>query len=575
MMQMETCKATIVKKGMNSYDIEVNSVAGINTAKCVNCGECRDICPVGAISEKQRVICRLCPGCTDKPALGYDEMVELAVKESCTTACPLGISPQGYINLVAVGREREAFEHIWRHNPLPSVCGRICHHPCEQSCKRGTLVDEPLAIRGVKRYLSEAFADYFPGVYPSIYQEEIAVVGAGPAGLTAAHSLAQLGYRVTVFDREPTAGGMMSVGIPRFRLPREVIAADVGRLEKAGIRFELGRSVSKAQIERLKKNFDKVIVATGVPNSKELRIDGWRKEGVITALHFMDRVNRYQKIPRHPAQAFDISGDVVVIGGGNVAIDCARSAVRLGASSVTVVCVERGPDIPCHSWEIADAKEEGVTLMEAWAPKRFTGAFNDLTGVELNKVTDFRKTPEGAIQFKTDEKQSETLKADWVIVAIGQSASELRDEYASDGDVLFAGDIVSNDCSVVDAMAQGLLVARQADEMLQGRRVKVPEPERVLAVAPVEEKFYPATRYMIVRPPMPVVNAATRIKSFDEAETSYSKAVVDMEVKRCMSCGYSEVASDKCIGCGVCKTVCPKGDVIVMVKNSEGGRENA
>jgi NADPH-dependent glutamate synthase beta subunit-like oxidoreductase len=572
---MEVCKATIAKKGMIGYDIEVNSVAGINTAKCVNCGECRDICPVGAISEKQRVICRLCPGCTDKPAMIYDEMAELAVKESCTTACPLGISPQGYINLVAAGKEREAFEHIWKRNPLPSVCGRICHHPCEQSCKRGTLVDEPLAIRGVKRYLSEAFADYFPGTYPSIYQEEIAVVGAGPAGLTAAHTLAGLGYRVTVFDREPEAGGMMNVGIPRFRLPREVIAADVERLEKAGIRFELGRSVSKAQIEQLKKNFDKVIIATGVPNSKELRIDGWRKEGVITALHFMERVNRYQRIPHHPAQAFDISGDVVVIGGGNVAIDCARTAVRLGAGSVTAVCVECGSDVPCHSWEIEEAKEEGVTLMEAWAPKRFTGAFNDLTGVELNKVTDFQKTPEGAIRFKIDEEQSKTVKADWVIVAIGQSAPEFLKEYASDGDILFAGDIVSDKCSVADAMAQGLLAAQRLDEMLQGRRVKYQEPARVPAVAPVEEKFYPATRYMITRPPMPVVNAAVRIKNFDEVETAYSKAVVDTEVKRCMNCGYSEVASDKCIGCGVCKTVCPKGDVITMVKNSEGGRENA
>ncbi|MCL2163492.1 MAG: FAD-dependent oxidoreductase [Oscillospiraceae bacterium] len=571
---MEACKTTIARSDGSSYEIKVNSVASINTTKCVNCGECRTICPVDAISEKQRVICRLCPGCTDKPALLYDEMVALATKESCTTACPLGMSPQGYINLLAAGKEKEAFEHIWKYNPLPSICGRICHHPCEQVCKRGSLVDEPLAIRGVKRYLSDKFADYTPEEYPVIYQEKVAVVGAGPAGLMAAHTLAQLGYKVTIFDREPKAGGMMNVGIPQFRLPQGVTAADVSRLERAGIVFELGRSISKNQINQFKKEFDKIIIATGAPHSKELHIDGWRKEGVLTALHFMERANQFQQLYRHPGQAFDVTGKVVVIGGGNVAIDCARTALRLGAESVTAVCVESSSDVPCHSWEIEHAKDEGVVLIEGWAPKRFTGAFNDLSGVELNKVIDFKKSADGAIQFKTSESETQTLPADWVIVAIGQSPSSFWKEYESDPAIVFAGDVVSYLCSVIDAMTAGMKAARLVDEQLQGRSFKLAEAEHDLAAAPINEKYYPATRYMTVRPPTPIVDAGVRVSGFQEVETAFSKEIIDLEIKRCMQCGYSDVASDKCIGCGVCRMVCPKGDVITMITTDKGGCEN-
>ncbi|MCL1895205.1 MAG: FAD-dependent oxidoreductase [Clostridiales bacterium] len=569
---MGTTKTVALQSRGNPVVLDVQSVAAINSGRCVNCGECRDICPVGAISEQQRVICRLCPTCTDKPAMLYDDMEALATKESCTSACPLGISPQGYINLVAAGREREAFQHIWDRNPLISICGRICHHPCEQACKRGTLVDEPMSIRGVKRYLGDAFEGYECESYPVIYEEEIAVIGAGPAGLMAAHKLALYGYRVTVFEKDPAAGGMLNNGVPKFRIPRDVITRDIGRLEKAGITFRFGVNISPNQIGQLKKDFDIIIIAAGTPYSKELKIEGWRNEGVYTALNFMDRVNADETIRSHCGQQFAEKGDVVVIGGGNVALDCARTALRLGAKSVTAVCLESGADVPCHDWEREEAEEEGVVLLEGWAPKEFKGVLNLLQGVELEKVAEFTRSEDGVIAFTTNPSETRSLPADCVIVAIGQAAAGMWKGCESDDAFLFAGDISGADCSVVDAMASGRLAAQKADEALRGFRRK--EGPQGLSCAPVEEKVYLANRLKVARPAMPIVPADERAANFDEVELDYSKDIIDVEVKRCLKCGYQKIDASLCIGCGVCATVCPKGDVISMVSYEEGGEEN-
>ncbi len=428
-----------------------------------------------------------------------------------------------------------------------------------------------MAIRGIKRYLTDTFKDFVPDTYPRIYQQEIAVIGAGPAGLAAAHTLAMMGYPVTVFDQEPVAGGMLNVGIPKFRLPRDVIERDVARLEKAGIKFVMGVRISKTHIEELKKHFDSIIVAAGASHSKELMIDGWRKEGVLTALHFMERVNHDQDIWRHPGQEFVRNGDVVVIGGGSVAVDCARTAVRLGAKSVTCVCLESGENVPCHPWELAEAMEEGIKLMEGWSPKQFAGAHNEMTGVRLSKVNKFEKAQDGKISFEIDASQTMTLPADMVIVAIGQAPDKFWQEYADDENIDFAGDIVSSACSVVDAMASGIKAARKTDAKIQGREVKTASADHELVAAEDYDKRYPANRFKIARPPMPMVAPEDRIKNFDEVETEYSKEVIGVEVKRCLQCGFSEVDASKCIGCGICRTVCPKGDVITMVSAGKGG----
>ena len=570
---MEKATVKIVSASGKEYGIEKRSTASINPQACVNCGKCREMCPVGAISEQQRIICRLCPSCTSRPALLHDEMVSLATKTSCTVACPLGISPQGYINLVRNGKEQEAYKHIWDKNPLPSVCGRICHHPCEQECKRGILVDEPIAIRGVKRYLTDEI-DYLPPVYPHIYEETVAVIGAGPAGLTAAHYLSMAGHEVTVFDAQNQPGGMMVRGIPEFRLPRDVVKEDIRRLEESGIELHLGHQVGKSEMEQILKEYDAVIVAAGTPHSKELKIDGWRKEGVMTALAFMERVGNDQSIWRHPGQQFKLEGDVVVIGGGNVAMDCARTAIRCGAHSVTAVCMECGSEVPAHEWERREAEEEGIVIIEGAAPQKFLGVHNVLSGIELAKVISCTKTADGRIQAEVDKNDTLEIPADLIIVAIGQAPSPMWEQWERMDSVFFAGDVRSGAFSVVDAMASGKKAALEVLQKLHGLEVKDPLALRILHQAPLLQKIYPATRLKIERPEQPVLPVEERKHNFDEVETSYLKENIEKETLRCLQCGYQLVDSDLCIGCGVCQSVCPEGDVITMVPLELGVKSN-
>lgn len=560
---MNTTK--IISSKGHEFTIPHRAVASINSSNCVNCGKCREMCPVNAISEQQRIVCRLCPSCTDRPALPFNDMVSLATEKSCTTACPLGISPQGYVNLTRAGKETEAFGIIWEKNPLPSVCGRVCNHPCEQACKRGLLVDEPIAIRGLKRYLSDT-VDYKPAKYPEIHEVKIAIIGAGPAGLTAGHYLAQSGYPVTIFDGEEEPGGMLMRGIPEFRLDRDAVRKDINRLVEAGLDIRLGHRVGKAEFERLKEEYDAVIIAAGAPNSKALRMEGDRKEGIMTALAFMERVNNGQDIWRHPGQEFKMDGaKVVVLGGGNVALDCARTAVRLGAEKVTAVCLESGKDFPGDSWERRDAEEEGVVICEGWAPQKFTGVHCELNGVEFARVKNFCKDENRRISFDVDKEDTQMIPADWVIMAVGSAADNIWLETEAKGNVYKAGDVAGGISNVVESMASGRRTAIKVIESFGTIAPKFPTDDHTLNLADIMEKVYPATRLKIARPMMPIQDVETRKSNFDEVETAYDKDTIDVEVMRCLQCGFEKVDPEKCIGCGVCRSVCPKGDVITLV----------
>lgn len=547
-------------------------VAKIDPSKCINCGTCRENCPVDAIIENQRQICHVCPTCTEIPGISVGKMKSLPTDTSCTTKCPLGISPQGYLALSKAGNYDAAYELIWAKNPLPAICGRICHHPCEEGCKRGLLVDEPIKIREIKRYLSEK-SEFRPAKYIRKYEENIAVIGAGPAGLTAGHYLAQSGYGVTIFEAYDEAGGMLMRGIPEFRLPRDIVRKDIEDLKAAGLDIRVNQKFNKFSAEALKSEYDAIIVATGAPNSKELFIDGWRLSGIMTALNFMERVNNKQKLRRHLGQLFKFEGgEAVIIGGGSVAIDAALTARRIGATKVTVVCLECGAGIPAHQWELDEAREEGIEIIEAYSPSRFTSdLYPTLTGVECCKVLDCGKDEQGRFIAKTDPDDKIWIKADWVVLAIGQGRDSMWDEVCEDG-VFFAGDIHSSKCSVIDAMANGRKTALQVDALLQGREMRDPVDANAarLVTADVMEKLFPYNFRKMTRPSTPKLSLSERVSTFKEIEGTFTDEEAYVEADTCLGCGFEAVDTEKCIGCGICAKLCPQGDVIKMVAKAKG-----
>ena len=556
----------INKEGASGFTLERGCVAEINTSKCINCGVCRENCPVDAIQEAQRWICRVCPECSDQPTMRLADIDALCTKQSCTTACPLGISPQGYIGLAKNGKDEEAYKLIWEKNPLPSVCAHICHHPCEQVCKRGVVVDEPMAIRGIKRYLDET-VEYKRPSYPRLHDERVAVIGAGPAGLSAGHFLSSLGYDVTVFEANNEPGGMLVRAIPDFRLDKEAVKKDIAKLEEAGLEIVTSAPLGKKQIAELQKEYDAIVVAAGTPHGKEIMwVPKWNYDAVYTAIQFMDFANNDQDTCRMPHQNFVAEGhEGIVIGGGSVAMDTARTALRLGATKVTVVCLEEGENVPAHKWEVEEAAEEGVVFMEGYSPKAYTGRVNTLEGVDFAKVTSFEKDENGKISFTTDDENIVHIPAQFVIVAIGQYADPIFP--AADGESVFwAGDIAGGACSVIDALASGRKAAFDVDAAIQGRTVKQAEIGHELVAAPKEEKIYPCNRRKTRRHERPMQDPASRLANFDDVELTYTAKQVYQEELRCLGCGYSLIDQNKCIGCGVCQKLCPKGDVISMVK---------
>lgn len=551
-------------------DIAAEIVAKIDTAKCVNCGVCRESCPADAISEYQRQICRICPTCTAMPAMSVGHMKSLPTETSCTSQCPLGISPQGYIGLTKAGKYEEAYELIWKKNPLLSVCARVCHHPCELGCKRGILVDSPIKIREIKRYLSEK-VDYTPKPYVCVYEEKIAIIGAGPAGLTAGHYLSMLGYEVTIYEEAMEAGGMLVRGIPEFRLDRDVVAAEIQKLVDAGLNIKLGEKLNAASIEEMKSEYDAIIVATGAPRSRELFIEGWRNAGIMTAVDFMERINHKLNMRRHLGQLFKFKdGRAVIIGGGSVAVDCARTAVRAGASKVTVVCLEEGDAVPAHPWEIQEAKEEGVEFIEGYSPVEFTAElFPTLTGVKFEKVTSLGKDETGKFVINTDPNQILEIPCEWVVEAIGQARDEIWKDIKEDG-IFYAGDYASNKCSVMDAMASGKETAYEVDARLRGRKLKIAgQGTERLQPAPVSEKLFPYNFRKTLRPETPMEDPEIRKHNFEEVEYTFTDKEAFVEADACLGCGYSGVDTEKCLGCGLCQQLCPKGGVITMV--AKGG----
>lgn len=563
-----------VDKGQ-PFTLERTAVAKIDSVLCVNCGICRRACPSKAIEEYQRDICRLCPDCAEGPEIFPEDSKAYATQHSCSLACPLGTIPEGYVNLIADGKFEAAYDLIKDLNPLPVICSMICHHPCEDDCKRGLLIDKPIAIRALKRFICDQ-VEAEPLAFNRRFDTKIAIIGAGPAGITAAADLAAKGYRVKIFEAGPEPGGMLRIGIPSFRIDKPALQAEIQNLLDAGIEIEYDCLIGKNPSidDLLADHYAAVLIAVGAGKGSVLPIPGSDAEMVYDALQFMKKVNA--NIP------VKVGEKAVVIGGGSIAFDTARSLKRLGVADVTCVCIESGDEVPAPKWEVEEAKEEGVKLIEGAASSRIITTLFTVEGVEFQEVDCIDKDEFGRLNPHCIAGSKFVLEADTVLFATGQKSDvsffvqksglevdgggrlkhDPESMVTSNEKVFVAGDVALVRGNAVEAMASGRKAALAIDNMLQDRKVENRALDRKPNLAPVEEKIYPVRLERLDPQEVPKLRFRD---NFSLVEGVFDAKTAMLEAARCMKCGYSHVETERCIGCGVCADLCPE-KIITMVK---------
>ncbi|MCX7806035.1 MAG: FAD-dependent oxidoreductase, partial [Planctomycetota bacterium] len=493
----------------------------------------------------------------------------------CRAGCPVHADVRGYVELIARGRYRDALALIMEVLPFPSVCGRICHHPCEQACRRNGL-DEPIAIRELKRFVAE-YPYPEPLRFPKPVQDrgKVAIVGAGPSGLTAAMELSRRGYRPAVFDCNGEPGGLLATAVPAYRLPREVLRKDTDAILSQGVEFRGGIAIGKdMSFEDLRRQgFKAIVLAVGLSKSRLLPVPGADAEGIHTAIPFLAAANagRLSLAGRH----------VAVIGGGNVAIDVARSALRAGAASVRMVCVEDEKEQPAWPWEKKEAADEGVITLHRLGPGRILTDSGKVAGVEFRRVLSVFD-PDGRFNPKYDDSVAVSVPADTVVFAVGQEADlsfldgsgvekDARGRLVFDRvamrtsatDVFACGEVVTGPGSAVEAVASGRRAALAVDAFLRGDKGGIPREELPPKIGelPVEwrSKISRGSRARVPeRPP------AVRKKDFEPVDRCLSENVALAEARRCMSCGAGAIVlEDKCAACLTCLRVCPFGIPVV------------
>ncbi|MDR2356295.1 MAG: FAD-dependent oxidoreductase [Clostridiales Family XIII bacterium] len=576
----------IAVAGEPAHALKKSRSPRVATDKCLNCGTCVTNCPTHAIREMQRQICRLCPDCAEGPIM-FPRDMESLTQRSCGASCPLGHSPEGYLNLAARNDPEGAWNLIASVNPLPGVLGRICSRPCEEACKRGILIDKPMYIRGMKRAIADWAYENGKSErrsYPRCIDKRIAVVGGGPAGLTAACDLAQMGYRVSIFEKTGGMGGMIRRAIPAFRLPDEVWRREfewaIG--DDIDVKFGVSVGISPTIEELFDDGYRAVILAMGAPNGKKLPIPGHTFKGVCDALQYMSDVK--YGIPAETGE------DTVVVGGGSVATDVARTALRKGARNVTMVCIEDEAHMPALSWEIEEAISEGVKVIPAYAPLSVNSKWMRAESVTLAAVTRIETTETGELRPVIDRAATREIPAQTVIFAVGQAtdralldrmglarnakggivtdectlATSLRGVYA-------AGDLAGGANSVVEAMASARKAAKAVDAFLMNGAPDDALP--AMGSAPLREKIFPVRLEKLTPLKLKEIKREEALASFDEVLIGASLREFETDARRCMKCGYIEVDHALCVGCGTCKRVCPAGDVITMCAPLSGGEE--
>ncbi len=578
--------------------IRSNFVAEVDEAKCVACAQCVEVCPGNALKLGQK----LC-ATNDTSAPKYTKITETfnfakAVNENyrenredvlpsgtapCKAACPAHIPVQGYLKLAAQGRYTEALELIKTENPFPAVCGRICNKRCEAECTRGD-VDEAVAIDEVKRFIADhdmhEETRFVPKMVNQIgrpYTEKIAVIGAGPAGMSCAYYLAQKGYPVTVFDRNPVPGGMLTLGIPSFRLEKDVLNAEIDILKEMGVEFRCGVEVGKdVTIQQLRdEGYKGFYLAIGAQKSAKLRIPGEELEGALGGVDFLREVNLGNKP--------DIGRRCAVIGGGNVAMDVCRSAVRLGAEETYVFYRRSEAEMPADPEEVREAMEEGVKFRFLSAPVEIIGADGRVSAIKIEKMAlgepdeRGRRKPVGTGEFEIVEIDSVIgavgQTVDWGTLDVGALKTTKKNTAEADSltyqtaqpDIFVGGDCYTGPKFAIDAIAAGKEAAISLHRYVHpGQTLTAGRDRREYHALDKEHAMIGVGGFDREHRQTPGYNAA-KAKTFADARVTFTEEQVRKECARCLGCGATKVDSYLCIGCGLCTTKC-KFDAIHLKK---------
>ncbi len=569
-------------------------VAHVDSSKCVACGRCVEFCPAGAVKLGQK-LCRadgsevkyprvLSPAdhkwSSDMWTIDYRDRNRINTHESgtspCKTACPAHIAVQGYLKLASQGKYTEALELIKRENPFPAICGRICNRKCEEACTRGT-IDEAVAIDEVKRFIAQQDLDaekrFIPAkVIPKIrgeFEEKIAIIGGGPAGLSCAYYLAVMGYSPTVFEKESRVGGMLINGIPSFRLEKDVVQAEIDIIEALGVEFRTGVEVGKdVTIPELREQgYKGFYVAVGLQTGGKLGVPGDDAEGVISGIDFMREVNKNGE--------GKLSGKVVVIGGGNIAADVARTAVRCGADSVSMYCLESYKEMPMGAEDRGECERDGIEIHAGWGQTEIVVEDGKCAGIKFRKCLSV-KNAEGRFDPKFDDSETEVAECSTVLFCIGQKV-EWKDlltgtkvEFNRNGtakadpftyqtaepDIFVGGDAYTGQKFAIDAIAAGHQGAISLHRYVQphcslthGRNRNYFVELNKDDIRVNEETFDNTPRQRIG------YNEALR-RTFKDERIPFTEEQVRKETARCLGCGASIVDPNKCIGCGQCTTKC-------------------
>jgi homotetrameric NADPH-dependent glutamate synthase len=484
----------------------------------------------------------------------------------CQLACPAKLDVQGYVTLISEGRFKEALELIRERIPFPAVCGRVCHRPCESECNRSNL-DESLAIAALKRFVADYESDIEPPTpVERTRDEKVAIIGAGPAGLTAAYDLVQLGYGVTVFEALPVAGGMLTVGIPAYRLPRDVLQAEIEYIERAGVEIRTNTPIGEeVTLDDLRQEYDAIFISVGAHKSQKLAVLGEDLEGVLSGVSLLRDLNLGKEVK--------LGGKVAVIGGGNVAVDAARSALRLGAEKVSILYRRSRAEMPANEWEIEDAEEEGVEIHYLAAPTRILGRKGKVVGLECIRMELGEPDESGRRRPIPVEGSEFTVEADVVVSAIGQvpDLSFLQNNglettkwgtIAADADTLLTseagvfagGDAVSGPATAIEAIAAGKKAALSIHRYLRDEPLEREEEEA--KVARIED-INTRELWQEKRQGMPKLSVRERVRNFEEVELGFTEEIAVQEAGRCLECTV----------CRQCELLCP--DLAIIVSNDK------